>query len=183
MTLPALDPAVEAALRGALALLFLVAAAHKLRDFGAFAGTLADYRMLPSRLTRPAAAAVVLLEATLAPALLLPRAHDPTLLATAALLGAYTLAIGVNLLRGRRHIDCGCSGPALRQPLGESLVARNLLLVALALACLLPVRARPLVWVDAISIAGLVCVLAASYAAANRLIGADLDRLRLEDRT
>jgi hypothetical protein len=42
-----MDPVFDSTLRAALALLFLVAAAHKLRDLGRFRATLADYRVLP----------------------------------------------------------------------------------------------------------------------------------------
>ena len=37
--------------------------------------------------------------------------------AAALLLALYAGAIGVNLARGRRDIDCGCGGPASRQPI------------------------------------------------------------------
>jgi hypothetical protein len=78
-----------------------------------------------------------------------------------ALMVAYAAAIGVNLARGRRHIDCGCAGPRARRPIGAGLVVRNALLAAVALAALAPVHARPLVWVDALTVSGAVFALAA----------------------
>ena len=88
--------------------------------------------------------------------------------------------MAMNLYRGRRFIDCGCAGAAGHQPLSGWLVARNLLLAVLALAAMLPVQARPLVWVDAITVAAAVGAAALLYAAGNRLIanGPDLARLR-----
>ena len=59
--------------------------------------------------------------------------------AAVAMLSIYTLAIFANLLRGRRDIDCGCSGPYLRQTLSPWLIVRNAVFVALALLTLSPV--------------------------------------------
>ena len=51
------------------------------------------------------------------------------------------LAIGINLQRGRQHIDCGCGGDSV--PLSPGLVWRNLTMVLL-LGCLLyPSLAAP----------------------------------------
>ena len=78
------------------------------------------------------------------------------LVAAAALLAAYGAAIGVNLARGRRHIDCGCVGPAARRPIGGWLVARNGVLAAPSRSpgSRAGRRARPLVWVDALTVVG-----------------------------
>ena len=51
--------------------------------------------------------------------------------------------IAVNVARGRTDIDCGCGGVEGRQRLSWSLVARNLVLVAL-LGCAAQVAAPPL---------------------------------------
>ncbi|KAI2674675.1 MauE/DoxX family redox-associated membrane protein, partial [Pseudomonas sp. TNT3] len=45
----------------------------------------------------------------------------------------YAAAIGINLWRGRRDIDCGCAGPDQVQPLRPVLLLRNSVLVGLAL--------------------------------------------------
>jgi hypothetical protein len=91
-------------------------------------------------------------------------------LGAAALLALYTAAIGVNLARGRRDVDCGCAGPGGRQTLQGGLVARNALLAAAALAAAAPVGARGLGAVDAITIAGAVLAAAALYAASQHLL-------------
>jgi hypothetical protein len=46
------------------------------------------------------------------------------------ILGVYTVAMSVNLARGRRYIDCGCGD--LPTPLSGWLLLRNGLLMALA---------------------------------------------------
>jgi hypothetical protein len=163
------DPAVDLAVRVALALLFSSAATHKLRDLPAFRAAVADYRLLPELLAPAVATALVAAEVALAAALVLgPRL--PGALAAAALLGLYGGAIALALARGRRDVDCGCGGPALRQPLSAGLVARNALLACAATTGLAPLSPRPLVWVDALTIAGTVLALSALYAATSRLL-------------
>ena len=171
-----MDPAIDLTIRAALALLFAAAAAHKLRDMAAFRGTFADYRLLPDA----AAWAVPAAEAAVALLLVAPATSAVGKAGAVALLVAYAAAIGVNLARGRRHIDCGCAGPHARRPIGPGLVVRNTVLAAAALAALAPVYDRPLVWVDALTVSGAVMALAALYVAADRLMayGPALARLR-----
>ena len=162
---PALDPALRAALRCALALLWLAAARHKLRDPARFREALAGYRLIPAPLVRAFAAGVAALELALGLALLAPGTGPAPAFATAALLALYALAIAANLVRGRRAIDCGCG--ARPQPLGEGLVVRNAALVGIALAAALPATGRALGWIDAPTIGGGAAALAALYAAAD----------------
>src|SRR5437870_248556 len=175
-----MDPVIDFTLRTGLALLFFVAASHKLRDLGRFRATLAEYRLLPAGLTPLAAILVVAVEVAAAGALLAPGARPAGLLAAAALLVLYGAAIAINLARGRRDLDCGCAGPAVRRPISGALVARNAALAALALAGLVPVRPRALLWVDALTVAGATAALAAFYAALDRMIvfAPSLARLR-----
>ncbi|HME73146.1 MAG TPA: MauE/DoxX family redox-associated membrane protein [Myxococcota bacterium] len=165
-----MDPVVDRTLRGALALLFLVAAAHKLRAPVAFRAQLADYRLVPGRATQAVAAAVVAGELTTGLAFIAPPLRVAAAGAALVLLCAYSFAIALNLMRGRRDIDCGCSGLALRQPLTPWLLARNAVLAGIAVVCLAPVRDRTLLWVDAVTVLGGVGVLAALYAASNRML-------------
>src|SRR5438132_646514 len=165
-----MDPVIDVTLRTALALLFFVAASHKLRDLGRFRATLGEYRLLPGGLTPLAAIVVVAVEVAAAGALLVPGARAAGLLAAAALLVLYGAAIAINLARGRRDLDCGCAGPAVRRPISGALVARNAALAVLALAGLLPVRPRTLLWVDALTVAGATAALAAFYASLERVL-------------
>lgn len=165
-----MDPAIDLIVRAALALLFVVAAAHKLRDVRAFHGTLADYRLLPDALSGAAARAVPLGELFVAALLVGPPTAEAGKVGAAGLLMVYAAAVGVNLVRGRRHIDCGCAGPRARRPIGGGIVVRNALLAAAALAALAPVQPRPLVWIDALTVSGAVLALGALYLAADRLM-------------
>jgi hypothetical protein len=177
-----MDPALAAMLRGALGLLLLAAAWHKLRDLSAFGTALAGYRLLPAWATGIVAPAFAATEVGAGAALLAPVNATPGALLGAALLLIYTTAILVNLVRGRRDIDCGCGGPALKQPLGPALVARNVVLLGASLVCLLPAGTRPLFWLDALTVLAGVATLAALYTALQHLlaIAPGLARLREE---
>ena len=166
-----MDPVLAVVLRGALALLFVVAALHKLRDRDAFRATLDAYALLPSALTAPLARAVPLVELVAALLLVVPRAAAVGASIAVLLLSVYALAMGVNLLRGRRDLDCGCMGPGARSPIGPELLVRNLFLIVVALvAGFAPIHARALVWVDFVTVPLAVAVLAALYAAVERVL-------------
>ena len=175
-----LDPVIPLVIALSLAVLWLTAAAHKLRAFDAFSGVLADYRLLSVRATGICAAAVIGAELCLGIGLLMPTGRNFTLAGSALVLVLYAGAIAVNLVRGRRFIDCGCSGFARQQPLGAWLVARNLLLALVAVAATLPEQGRVLIWFDAVVVSAAVCISAFLYASIDRLIaqGPDLARLR-----
>ncbi len=133
--------------------LFGVAAGHKLTDFRRFSATLSAYQLAPQAVTPALAGLVVGLELVAAITLLmvflvpivLPGyegalfARPAALLAPLLLLG-YAIAMAVNLLRGRRSIDCGCGGAPM--PLSKTLVLRNLLLGSALIWALLLVPAN-----------------------------------------
>jgi hypothetical protein len=171
------DPALQLALHAAAALLFVAAAAHKLRDLPGFRGALAGYRLLPEPLVPAAAAGLVTAELAVALGCLVPGAGGAAALAGCGLLALYSAAAAVNLVRGRRSIDCGCGGPAGRRPLSGGLLGRNAALVALLLVCALPAGGRPLVWLDALTIVSLLALLALLYAALDVAV-ANAARLR-----
>jgi hypothetical protein len=119
------------AIRTLAALVFLTAAYGKLRHLTAFQGVVANYRLLPDGLVSFAAYLLAPVEALLGAALIVePRSPWPPALA-AALLLLFALAMGVNVARGRRQIDCGCFQSALKQTLSWTLVIRNVLLCLL----------------------------------------------------
>jgi hypothetical protein len=168
-----LDPAIDLTLRGGLALLLLSTALHKARDLGAFRAAVIGYALAPERFAAAIAVGLASAEAAIGIALLAPAAlgaRAPALVAAALLLALYAAAIALNLARGRRDIDCGCAGPNARQPLSEWLLARNALLVVATLVCFGGASARPLVWIDALTVAGGVAMLVATWHAAHRLL-------------
>ncbi len=163
-----MDPVVSLALRASFAVLLATAAWHKLADPARFRAVLAAYDLLPGRFVAPLSAAVGPVEAALAFAVALGSAEAA--LATASLMLAYALAIETNVRRGRRDIDCGCTGAAARVPLSRALVVRNVGLAGGAALLALPVVSRPLTWIDVASALAATATLAASWTASERLL-------------
>ena len=132
--------AIATMARTMLALVFLQGCAVKVGDPARLAGTIADYRLLPAGLARPAAwlllaaeavTGALLLAACAAPARLAPQAAA----IAAMLLALFVTAMAINLRRGRRHISCGCH--ARPTPLSWRQVWFNVgLLLAVPLAAL-----------------------------------------------
>jgi hypothetical protein len=169
-----LDPVILHILSLSLGLLMLVAAGHKILDLQAFRMVLADYRLLPEKLVNISAATVPVLELFAGLALVVPIDALRVLGATGAavLMLLYGLAMALNLARGRRHIDCGCYGPAAkRHEIHWGLVARNAVLVAIALFTARAVAdLRDLIWIDGVTIIAAVVALGVIYMAVDQLM-------------
>lgn len=164
------DPLLHVA--GALVLfsVFAGAALHKWRALGEFQATLSEYRVLPPFAVTIAARCIPVLEAVAAVALLVPALSRPAAVFAGTLLAAYTLAIGINLVRGRRHIDCGCGWPGQQQTLSAWLLLRNGILLIIAWSCSLPLAARPLSWADWTIAVPAALATGLFYLAANQLL-------------
>ena len=135
-------PEAALAVRSLVALIFLTAAYGKLRHWAVFQGVIANYRLLPEVLVAPVAYLLPPVEVLLGAALLPGLGSPWPDYVAATLLMLFALAMGMNIARGRRHIDCGCFQSALKQTLSWKLVIRNvvlsLLLGAAALSTGLP---------------------------------------------
>ena len=140
------DPGFALTVRWSLAIVFLLAVIHKLKAPVAFKATMKNYRLLPEFLLAPFLYAVIAAEVAAVVALLVNRPLGSSI--AAGLFIVYTLAILINLIRGRRDIDCGCSGPAVRQTLSAWLVVRNSGFLAAALLTIPASSPRPLVMLD-----------------------------------
>lgn len=173
-----IDPVVHITLRVGLALLFAAAAFHKWSDRERFAATLQQYRLLPEWSVRVFATLLMLLEAGLAIALLLPSLCHTASFIAGCLLGIYSAAIAVNLLQGRFEIDCGCLGPNARVSLSWWLVARNGLLLLIAVAIWLPQSGRTLHWLDGLTVLFATATSVFLWAAAHNLPQTRLARRR-----
>jgi len=161
-----IDPALVQILATGFGLLFLASGARKLADFRAFEAAVAGYRLLPRRAAPVAAGGVIAAETGigLAAVSFLREVQLTALAACAGLLLVYAGAMAVNLLRGRRAIDCGCTASTARRAIGWDLVLRNLLLAGLALVpAAMPVGARALTWLDGVTIAGGAAMLLLVY--------------------
>jgi hypothetical protein len=164
------DPVPAHVVRGLVALVFLVACVHKLSAPRDYVATVRGYALVPAALAAWIAGPLALAELCAGAGLLIADFRRIATLLAIALLIAYAAAISINLLRGRRDIDCGCAGPGARQSLSGWLVSRNLLLAVALVATLAPVRPRALGPVDLVTIALGAAALYALYAASNLLL-------------
>lgn len=142
------DPVVSRTIAATLAVVFAVAAWHKLRDLRAFAGAVAAYEIAPVRFAGTIAVGLAGVEAVAAALAFVAPLRSAAVAAFVALLLLYAGAMALALARGRRELDCGCFGPARGRPVGPALVLRNLGLAALGALALAPESARPLVGLD-----------------------------------
>lgn len=166
------DPAAMTALASAAAaafaaFLFARAVLHKLWDFTAFTGFVADYRLLPETLVKPASVALIAAEVAVVLAVMVPGARGFGLVLGAAMLLGYALAMGINVARGRRHIECGCGGAV--QPITPALLARNGVLAALLLASA-AMPATALAWTDAAAAIAAALIFFSGYLMADQLL-------------
>lgn len=98
-------PTAVSALLGAM---LLLAGIPKLRDRGGMLQAVQGYRLLPAPLERLVAAVLPPAEVVLG-ALLVAGVPWPVIpAAAAALFLTFFAALAINLLRGRRDLDCGC---------------------------------------------------------------------------
>jgi hypothetical protein len=122
-----------------LGVVFLYAAATKIPDLAAFAGEVANYRMLPAAAVPWAAVALVGIEIVLGAALVAGVTTRAAGLAAAGLLAAFIAGLSQALLRGI-DLRCGCFGGDELATWGT--VARDLALLVPAVAVAWPVRER-----------------------------------------
>lgn len=170
-----MDPLITITISICLSLLFGIAVMHKLKAVAAFRASIDEYQLVPGPLSGTVALLLIMAELSAALLVLVPAARTIGLIMMAGLLLIYTAGIGINLLRGRRDIDCGCSGPAARHELSGWLVLRNLVLLGLVLLTLFglaasPLAHRPMNWLDAVVILFAVMVASGLYAGLNQLL-------------
>ena len=169
-----LDPLIIKVISIGLGLMFLLAGYHKLADGAAFRITLLEYQVLPDGLVAPASRIVPVFEILLGAAWLFAwYAGGVTAVASAGLLGIYAAAIAINIMRGRVHFDCGCGFGGKsdnEQYLSGGLIARNIVLIAVALATMLPVTPRELVFADYVILFAALLAIASLFGAANQLM-------------
>jgi len=167
-----LDPFILQFVSLGFTLLFVLAAMHKMTGLERFQAVLADYQLIPPVLVPLAARLFPTVEVSLALGWLFAVQIPIVAYGSAGLLAAYGLAMGINLLRGRVHIGCGCGfGGALQhdQQLSVGLVLRNAGLAITALVATLPVPQRELGIAEHVMLVAAVAVSALLYATAGQL--------------
>lgn len=173
-----LDPLLIQLIAVAFCLLLVSAGVHKLGDRLRFQGILAAYQISPVSLVAPLAWIVPVFEISLGLGWILGWRIDLVSVATAALLGAYALAMAINLMRGRTYIDCGCGLASAKassedngvQQLSVWLVYRNIVLIVLALATSADMATRNFGVLDYFSLLAATLALVFIYAAFHQLL-------------
>lgn len=121
-------------LRMFVAFILLAAGVAKLGSGREFAAVVRNYKLLPNALVKWVAYAVPASEVVVAAGLLTGYGLGPAAVGAALIFSLFAGAIAVNLLRGRRHISCGCFGGGGSDVLSWALVLRNLALAGAAWA-------------------------------------------------
>lgn len=111
--------------------IFALSSTGKWLNLTWFANAVSKYDFVPGPAARPLALLVTLSETVLAVLLLFGVAQPVTQLAAAFFIGALTLAVTMNLFRGRTDLDCGCSGSP-GEKVSWYVIGRNLGLIGLA---------------------------------------------------
>src|SRR5579883_3488706 len=172
-----IDPVVGYVIVLGIALLFATAAIHKLRDPHRFREVLSADAVLPAVLVPAVARLLPILELLAALLLVSGAGHAAAAaLPAMALLVLYAAVLAVNLVRGRRDLDCGCGPARAHRPIAAWMVWRNGLLAALLGASVLMRSARPLGIADFLILACAVAVMSVLYAAFDRLVGEVMPR-------
>ena len=165
-----MDPVFTIIISICMSLMFGIAAVHKLKAVAVFRATMDEYQLVPLMLSGVVAVLLILAELLAAILVLVATVRTTGLVIMAVLLLIYTAGISINLLRGRRDIDCGCSGPASRHELSGWLVLRNLVLLSLVLLAANPLAQRPLNWLDVVVVLFSVMVASGLYMGMNQLL-------------
>lgn len=165
-----LDPAIVAIAGAATATIFLGSAAMKFWQPMEFRGAVENYRLVPEAMAGALAWIVPALELAGALGLMVAATRGAAALLLLSLIAGFTSAIALNLVRGRRDLDCGCFGPLLRQPLSGWLLARNGVIALLVIVAVAPIDGRPLAPLDYATIASAAAALVFLYGAANYLL-------------
>lgn len=163
-----IDPLLVLIISASLALLFFMAARHKMTSPRQFEAQLAAYELVPEALLPVVARAIPYIEMAVVFSILVPITRPIAAMVAASLLAVYALAMAVNMLRGRADIDCGCGGQP--QLLSPWLLLRNAVLIAGSCLLLAPVSARAMVWADALLLVLMTAVLAMVYLLVEQLV-------------
>lgn len=165
------DPVLGYIVLLGVAALMASAGLHKLRGRQEFSEVLAAYRLLSGSVIPTAVHVLPGVELLTALGLLVPESRPTACVIAAALLIAYGGAIGINLARGRRDLDCGCSLAGGRRPIAAWMLARNGVLAVAALGVALPWASRTLGWIDLMTIAAGASAAVLLYASTDALLG------------
>jgi uncharacterized membrane protein YphA (DoxX/SURF4 family) len=169
-----IDPLLSQIVAYGFGLLFISSAWNKLSDIDRFSLILEDYQLLTIMPFKLLAVMIATFEFILGCSWLLGFSTSIKEWCTVGILILYTLAITVNLVRGRVYIDCGCG---FNNTLGDNghllspiLVVRNFILIVMVLFTLLPTSERNFVFLDYMVIFSALLTIILLYVGSGQLI-------------
>lgn len=119
--------------RWLLAAVFSISALRKQSNRRGFVVIVQRYEVLPGRWARYYATALPWIELAVGVMLLVGLGTKLAAALSGVLLLSFIVAVGINLLRGRQHLSCGCSGARHERKISGRILVRNSLLLMLAL--------------------------------------------------
>lgn len=127
------SPVIGLFARAIVGSVLLYAGATKLGSYGQMIRIIQAYRLLPDKMVSAVGRVLPVLEVVIGGALLVGVLLPWAAFIAVSLYLVFTLAITINLLRGRRVIACGCFGVSGLSHLSWWLVGRNGILVAMSM--------------------------------------------------
>lgn len=124
---------LELFIRICIALIFISSSISKFNTFDKHIGIIENYKVLPANWSRVLGKLDILVEFVIGILLLLGLFQFFGGLFAGCLLLTYTIAIVINILRGRTEISCGCGGVLGNHNLSWKLVIRNIVLICICI--------------------------------------------------
>ena len=119
-----------------LSIVFFVSAIDKVRQFQQFTTTITAYRLLPETWSKSLAFTITGTEISVSVLLFMGWQSQIAAFVSIFMLFIFSIAMGINLIRGRTNLECGCSGAKHAQKISLGLVGRNIALSMVAASIL-----------------------------------------------
>lgn len=116
-----------------LGYMFLSSSIIKLSDLQTHYLSVSAYKIIPDKYTYSFSILEAVYEAMIALCLIFGLFLKIAFLNGALLLTIYSIAIGINLKRGRTDLDCGCGGIVGNHKISRKLIWRNLFLITISI--------------------------------------------------
>jgi uncharacterized membrane protein YphA (DoxX/SURF4 family) len=120
-------------LRLLLSIIFFMSSISKIQQPQQFIETISLYDLLPKTWSKSIAFTIIYLELVLALLFLIGWQSRFVAEVCLFLLIVFSCAVGINVIRGRTQIGCGCLGPNHSAKINLKLIGRNLILMIAAL--------------------------------------------------
>lgn len=109
-----------------LSIVFFISSLNKMREFQQFTATVTAYRLLPETWSKTSALAITGTEFSVSMLLFMGWQSQIAAFVSIFMLFIFSIAMGINLIRGHTDLECGCSGAKNAQKISLGLVGRNI---------------------------------------------------------